>query len=55
MMGVFWAAGLPWRATAARTFPAQWMMMHRAARRRHGVVVGRGRHDRYVRAFYYGF
>lgn len=54
MMGLFWASGLPWRMTIARTMPMTWGVMCHAARWRHDVVFGRGRHDRLVRAFYYG-
>jgi hypothetical protein len=53
MIGMFWAAGLPWRMTFARICPHTWAVMHQAARIRHLNFLGNS-HDLYCRAFYYG-
>lgn len=52
MIGMFWAAGLPWRMGFARCFPMTWAMMERAAYMRHAAIGDRN--GRSVRAFYRG-
>jgi len=53
MVGMFLAAGLPWRMTFARAYPHAWAVMHQYARLRHFMIFGNS-HNRYCRAFYYG-
>lgn len=54
MLGFFWFAGAPWRATFARAYPRAWALMERAAYARHAAVFGNP-HIPWVRAYYRGW